>query len=193
MSRPQAVALIVASVVVLAAALILLSRLGSGDGAAVGVESPSPTPASQEETAAYQLFFPGPGGLLHVEERQLPRLQDRKSQAGVLVESLLAGPESGSLQSPFPTGTVVRAIDEGPDGALFVSLGAAESGIEEKSFAMGSRAELLMVYSLVDSLAYNVEGVESVAILWNGAQLPTLAGHVDTSRPLRPSRDWVAR
>ncbi len=44
--------------------------------------------------------------------------------------------------------------------------------------------ELLAVYSLVNSLLFNIEGVDGVQILVEGERLPTLRGHVDLESPL---------
>ena len=39
----------------------------------------------------------------------------------------------------------------------------------------------------------NVPEIESVVLLWNGRQLETFAGHLDTTLPLRSDRDLVRR
>lgn len=63
--------------------------------------------------------------------------------------------------------------------------GVAESPPSDPP-AVGSTAERQIVYSLVNTLALNLPAVERVAILWNGRQRGTFAGHLDTSRPLPP-------
>lgn len=55
-----------------------------------------------------------------------------------------------------------------------------------EGWTTGSQTEILAVQSLVHSIVANFEGVESVQILINGGEVPTFAGHVDLSKPLRP-------
>jgi hypothetical protein len=38
-----------------------------------------------------------------------------------------------------------------------------------------------------------VEEADRVVLLWNGRQASTFAGHVDTTRPLGPAADLIAR
>lgn len=192
MSRRLAALLIAASGLVILVALLLLSGRSRQRDGERGGHGDSATSAESGETETFDLYFPGPGGLLHVEQRRLATTKDPLVQARLLVEALVAGPENESLRGPFPSTTEVRAIDPGPNGSLYVSLVSSPLGPPHR-FDMGSRGELLTLYSLVDSVAYNIEGVERVAILWNGVQPATLAGHVDTSRPLAPSRTWLAR
>lgn len=48
----------------------------------------------------------------------------------------------------------------------------------------GIDSELLAVYSVVNSLQTNLEGVDGVQILIEGDTMPTLRGNVDISKPL---------
>ena len=48
----------------------------------------------------------------------------------------------------------------------------------------GTLTELLTVYTIVDALTVNLPGVQSVQILIDGKEVPTLAGHVDLRQPL---------
>jgi spore germination protein GerM len=56
----------------------------------------------------------------------------------------------------------------------------------------GSRGELLSVYSVVNSLAANFPAVKRVQILVEDRQVPTLAGHVDLTRPLPADMTFLA-
>ena len=57
----------------------------------------------------------------------------------------------------------------------------------------GTRGELLVVYSFVNSILANVSEARGVVLLWNGNQRPTFAGHIDTTRPLPAERKWLAK
>jgi hypothetical protein len=52
---------------------------------------------------------------------------------------------------------------------------------------------MVTVYSLVNSVALNVPAARRVALLWNGTQRQSFAGHLDTSRPLAPDPSLVVR
>ncbi len=153
-------------------------------------------PAIPLDGSAVQLFFPAVDGLLHLEARSLavdPTLElgDRRHRlAHEVVTALLQEPETDGLRRAFDEGTELAQVRISRDGVAIVSLQPGPGSVNR---GLGSRAELLRVYSLVNSLAYSVDGVVSVAIVWAGSQPTTLAGHVDTSRPLLPSLDWVVR
>ena len=53
--------------------------------------------------------------------------------------------------------------------------------------AGGSEAELITVYSVVNSLTANFPAVKRVQILVEDKPAATLAGHVDLTRPLPPT------
>lgn len=57
----------------------------------------------------------------------------------------------------------------------------------------GARAEILMLYSLVNTVLLNTEEAERLVLLWNGQQRSTFAGHFDTTRPLTPKTGLIAR
>ncbi|MEM7357123.1 MAG: hypothetical protein AAF657_40285, partial [Acidobacteriota bacterium] len=59
--------------------------------------------------------------------------------------------------------------------------------------ASGSAREMLTIYSLVNSVLLNFEEVERLVLLWNGGQMRTFAGHMDTRRPLVANLDLIAR
>lgn len=191
MSRRLAGTLIAGSALTLLVLLVLISRalrdresLGGETGAVPTQEKAPPGEAEVE------LFFPGGGGLLYREARSLPFLEDPIDQAKEIVAALIEGPASDSLVRSLPEGTELRSIHRGAEDVLFVSLKAPP---RDNLWSLGSRAELLMTYSLVNSLALNIDGIERIALVWDGVQRSTLAGHVDTTRPLGPSRTWVSK
>ena len=56
----------------------------------------------------------------------------------------------------------------------------------------GSRSELFSVYSVVNSLVVNFPAVRRVQVLVEDRTVPSLAGHVDLSRPLPADMTLVA-
>jgi hypothetical protein len=134
------------------------------------------------------LYFPGPSGLLTPERRSVEPVEGAEAQVRMLVEALLAGPEGESLARPFPEGVTVTQVMVDAGGTAYVDLTAPEEADPPSS---GSMQEMQTVYSLVNTITLNVSGVRRVALLWNGVQRETFAGHLDTSRPLPPDPRMV--
>jgi len=150
---------------------------------------PEDKPVGDLEIRPTLLFFPGNDDVLHVEARELPAASDIKEQASLIARAVLAGPTTDGLQPPLPPGIAVGHLDVSADGAVYLDL---VSETFTKPPARGTRVELLSLYSLVNSIVHNVEGAESVVILWNSRQPVTFGGHIDTSRPVRPEMGLVA-
>lgn len=127
------------------------------------------------------LYFPGEGGRLYGESRMLSPAGDLEQQIQGLVTSLLAGPQNTSLRSPMPESIRLRRAYLTGEDTVVLDL-ESPGGAEPP--AVGSQREMLMVYSLVDTLVLNLDEIERVMLLWNGQQRHTLGGHLDTSRPL---------
>ncbi|HZI63341.1 MAG TPA: GerMN domain-containing protein [Thermoanaerobaculia bacterium] len=146
-------------------------------------------PAGTETRTVANLYFPGEGGLLYAERREIVSAPGAAERARAVVAALLAGPQGAGLQPPFPGGVEVGSVAVVGDVA-FVDLRAPE---QPEPPAGGSLREMLMVYSVVDSVLLNVPEVKRVALLWNGVQRESFSGHLDTTRPLAADTSLVAR
>ena len=102
---------------------------------------------------------------------------------------MVAAPQAKPSRAHLPENVQVGAIFL-LDQTAYVDLVTAEGSPFPTT---GSQQEMLIAYSLVQSLVANFEEVESVVLLLNGRQPTTLAGHLDTTRPLRGQPDWVVR
>lgn len=183
-------------------ALLVLLALCFGAAVGCGGEAsdPNATASSSDRSTAVteilglpvDLYFPTTGGLLAAETRELAPGGQPVDKTRAVVEALLEGPrsEDGGRVRPLPEDIGLLGVYLGPDGVAFVDLGTAEP---REPPAMGSREEMQIVYSLVNSVTLNVAEVRRVVLLWNGNQRPTFAGHLDTSQPLAPNTDLVAR
>ncbi|AXA36886.1 MAG: hypothetical protein D6691_09535 [Candidatus Hydrogenedentota bacterium] len=100
-------------------------------------------------------------------------------RARAIATRLIEGRDAAFLRSPIPAGTKLNAVFV-TGNLVIVNL--------SKEFVNNLRPnvddELLAVYSLVNSLLFNIEGVDGVQILVEGERLPTLRGHVDLESPL---------
>ena len=189
MSR-RAAALLVGAVAVLAA-LALAWWWAAGrpatDAPGIGDEPRRDGPV---ETAVAELYFPNTAGWLGAESRELPAAASAEERAAQVVAALLEGPGEPGLQGPLGEGVELASLHLSDDGVAYVDLTAAQQPMPPVS---GSRGELLVVYSLVNSVLANVPEARGVVLLWNGSQRPTFAGHVDTTRPLPLESKWLAR
>lgn len=177
----------------------VLTEVGSGDGieSEDGAESMAEaTLEDVQEGEPLRLYFPAADGFLHLEARAVPEPDPssdlevlRHERAVAVAEALVTAPESGELFPVFDEGTSVDQVRLDPGGIAIVSLSPAPGSVNRGS---SSRMELLRVYSVVNSLAESVPGVSSVILVWAGQQPTTLGGHVDLTRPIKPSRRWIA-
>ncbi len=190
MKRPVWIA--VAAVALAAAAVLFLwRREAAREGEAVTEQTEPAGDADSQATAdgvAAELYFPGRGGRLYPERREVPAGDRAETRIAGLVEALISGPRDGDLEPPLPRSVAV--------GAVYLMDGEVVLGLESperRPPASGSQREMLAVYSLVNTVLLNVEGAERLVLLWNGRQPMTFAGHLDTARPLVANRALIAR
>lgn len=191
MSRRHAL-IAAAALLVSVAAIILGWRIGQGRGGPVEtarMESSELT-AIEGQTTTVELFFPGPGGRLFAEEREIPPQDDLLAKVRLILDELLAGPDSEDLFPALPPEVTVDWLHLNPAGIFYVDL--KFSG-EVPFPAWGSRQEMLAVYSIVNTILTSAPEISSVVLLRNGQQRPTFAGHLDTSRPLLDNPKLVAQ
>lgn len=104
---------------------------------------------------------------------------DLSEKARRIVVSLLEGERNVGMKTVIPDGTSLINLFIN-DRQVVVNLSAhMVSNLEG-----GMDAELLAVYAVVNSLLFNLEGIESVQLLVESEKLPTLAGHIDIYTPL---------
>jgi hypothetical protein len=191
MSRRHALFAAAAILVSLAAIIIgwKISQGRQGPDDIQQTESSELTP-DEGETRVVELFFPGPGGRLFAEEREIPPQDDLLAKVRLILDGLLAGPETEDLFPALPPEVTVDWLHLNPAGIFYVDL--KFSG-EVPFPAWGSRQEMLAVYSIVNTLLTSSPEIRSVVLLRNGQQRPTFAGHLDTSRPLVGNQQIVAQ
>jgi spore germination protein GerM len=122
------------------------------------------------------------------EEREVAFSPDLAQQVRTVVEELAKGPTGAGLAPTLATGTRVLEVFVRAGGVVYVNLsGEARAGLPG-----GSRAELLTVYSLVNTIVTNFPATSKVQILVDDQAQPSLGGHVDLSRALPPDMTLVA-
>ena len=162
-----------------------------GEESAAEEATPAPVEAAQREAGRrinVRLYFEAPDrdGLLP-EEREVALSSDLARQVRTVVQELAKGSTTGLLPT-LPAGTRVLEVFVQARGVAYVDLSSeAASGLPG-----GSRAELLTVYSVVNTIVTNFPSVSRVQIVVNDQPTGSLGGHIDLSRPLPPDMTLVA-
>lgn len=186
--------------VVLAALLLFLVVLviiyvnlgGTAEPKPTRFVSSGPDESESEESEEPQtiiLFFPSEhDSLLHREEREIMPESSIALQAKRIIAELLSGSRLGYL-SPIPPETRLRELYITEEGVAYVDFSRE---IMDKHLS-GSSAEMSTIYSIVNSIAYNLEPIKKVFILVDGGERKTLGGHIDLTNPFQPVYDIVAK
>ena len=149
---------------------------------------PTEAPAEVRRTINVKLLFEEPGGAWLVpEERSVAYHASLSRQLRAVVDELLRGSQAGKV-SPLAVGARVQEVFVTARGVAYVDL--------SKEIATaplpGATAEMLAVFSLVNSITMNFPAVKRVQILIDGRMAETLGGHVDLSQPLLPDPTLLA-
>ncbi len=167
------------------AALLLLAACRAGEKSARDAHADA---ANRVTTRPVLLYFEGPDGLLAPQRREIPIPESDDAAIHPLLNALLAGPMDAALPKPLPDGTIVRGAFVLPEGTAVVDLGGRTL---QEGWQTGSHAELMAAYAIVQTAVANLPSVKRVHILVGGERAPTLAGHLDLARPLRPLPDLL--
>ena len=164
------------------------SEEGVEEGAAAHVATePEPADGVAQKITVKLFFLAADQPALLIEDRDVAYSADLGQQVRTVVEELIKGPQKG-LVATLPAETKVIDAFVTPAGVAYVDLSKEAA----QKHAGGSRGELLSVYSVVNSLAASFPPVKRVQILVEDRQVPTLAGHVDLTRPLPADMTFLA-
>ncbi len=122
--------------------------------------------------------------LLVAEKRYVYKEDDAAEQAKEVVKALLDGSKTGKVNT-FPAKVALRDVKLDKDGVARVNFSADLI----KWHPGGSTAEMATIYSLTNTLTANVADIQSVKIVVEGKELPSLGGHISTMHPFRPDQD----
>jgi len=139
-------------------------------------------PETKESVSARSgvLFFGSSDGTTLVREgRELDSCADQNDCLSDLLEELLSGPV-GNLQTVIPeSSALVSATIEGETVVIDLNSSFAEDLLS------GSNAEMLAVYSIVNTVALNFPTTKSVKINIAGNSKAVLR-HLELAEPLQP-------
>jgi spore germination protein GerM len=129
------------------------------------------------------LYFESESMRLAPEQRELALPEKAAAAIPIVVRELLQGPRDQRLARTFPEGVGMRGAFSLPDGTAVIDFSSPE-GIEH--WSIGSHAELMAVYSVVETLTQNFKEVDRVRFVVNGQPSETFAGHVRVDQALTP-------
>jgi hypothetical protein len=136
-----------------------------------------------------RLWFEAESRRLAPETRELALPETDGEALKPLLQALLEKSDEADPR-PVPAGIEVRAGYLLPEGTAIVDLGGP---LFAGGWKTGSDAEVMLIYSVVQTATDNLPSVRQVQILLNGHPADTLAGHVSIEHPLRPIPGLVVR
>ena len=148
--------------------------------------APPSAPVAAGRKIKVRLFYVSEDGTRLIgADREVP-FGEGVDQAREIIKAQVA-PVTEPLASAIPAGTTLRSLFITAHGEAYVDLSREVASAHPG----GTLNEILTVYTIVDALTANLPGVQSVQLLVDGKEVPTLAGHVDLGRPLVKNLAWV--
>jgi len=139
----------------------------------------APSGQSGEGSRSATLFFAAEGTRLAREAREIEPCENETACLESVLDELLNGPV-GEYEETVPEGTTVSAVRIEGNMATIEFSSAFSDGM-----LSGSSAEMLAVYSVVDTVAVNFPQIQKVKINVDGNEAVVLR-HLDLSDPLEP-------
>ncbi len=141
---------------------------------------------SVERREVLLYFSDREGGYLIGERRKILKKDALREEAKETVIELIKGPE-GKLLRTLPPRTKLLNLQVNDAGLAKVDFNQALS----KDHPGGSSAEMMTVYSIVNSLALNFPRIKRVQILIDGKPIETITGHLSLSQPISPKLELI--
>ena len=113
------------------------------------------------------------------ERREIPRTGRVEEEAKETVVELIKGPK-GKLIPTLPPRTRLLTLQMDKNGVAKVNFDQTFS----KEHPGGSSAEMLTLYSIVNSLTLNFPQIKRVQILVDGKAAESIAGHISLKQPV---------
>jgi hypothetical protein len=122
-----------------------------------------------------KVFFPGMQEdiILSGEDQTIFRSAELANRARQILRKLLEGPKKAGLYPSLPKDTKLQEVFIDGMGLAYVDFSSPISA----NHPGGMLNEQATVYSIVNSLTYNLPEIRQVKILVGGAEKETLAGH----------------
>jgi germination protein M len=179
------------------AAVLLLLRQERGVVPRTAVKKPNivkeqkkeETKEQKEEEKNVILYFSDEDEEYLIGEKKRITKKDRvEEEAKELVAELIRGPK-GKLIPTLPSQTRLLSLRIDEEGLAKVSFSKAFT----TDHPGGSSAEIMTVYSIVNSLTTNFPQIKRVQILVDGKEIESIAGHLSLKRPVASKADLIKK
>ncbi len=141
----------------------------------------APTPQVQQPSGSRSavLFFVADGSRLAREAREMEPCEGPEACLKSVLDELVNGPV-GELEEALPDGSVLKSVRIAGDTAMVDLNQTFADGLPS-----GSSAEMMAVYSIVDTVCINFPEIARVKLSIEGVEQAGLR-HLDLSEPLTP-------
>ena len=145
-------------------------------------EAGAPLYEATDPPVEVRLFFPGTNNdvLLRTRNSTIFSSTEVANRARQVVDLLIDGAGDPGLFGDLPSGTRVNELFTSDNGIAYVDFNSAIS----LNHPGGILPEQSTIYSIVNSLVYNLPEIHAVMILIDGVEKETLAGHCLLLLPL---------
>lgn len=134
-----------------------------------------------------KLYFADPNSdYLMAERRKIPRAFTQKQRITKTIEELITGPK-GTLIRTLPLHTTLKNVHIDNDRVVWLDF----SDHLSRDHPGGSSAEIITVYSIVNTVLLNFTEETKVRILIDSLEIETLAGHIDCSKPFVANKEFA--
>ena len=133
-------------------------------------------------------FSDSEGEYLIGEKRKILGKNEAEEEAKETIVELIKGPK-GKLIPTLPPRSRLLTLKISDAGVAKVNFNAALS----RDHPGGSSAEMMTVYSIVNSLALNFPRIKRVQILIDGKPIETITGHLSLRQSIPPKPDLIKR
>jgi spore germination protein GerM len=143
---------------------------------------PQPLYAPTDPPMSVKLFFPAAAGdvLLIAEDQTIFRSGEIANRARQILQKLQDGPQGETMLPSMPKETKLQDLFISEQGTAYLNFSNAIA----TNHPGGVLNEMATIYSIVDSLTYNLPEIKDVKILIGGVEKETLAGHCLLLLPL---------
>ena len=141
-----------------------------------------PLYAPTDPPVTVKMFYPAASGdpLLITEDQTIFKSGEVANRVKQILDKLEQGPHGNSMMPSMPKDAKVQDLFITEQGTAFINFSNAIAA----NHPGGVMNELATIYSVVDSITYNLPEIKEVKILIGGVEKETLAGHCLLLLPL---------
>ncbi len=143
------------------------------------VKMPEKKVAVKEKKVVTLFFSEEEGEYLVGEKREIPKRDRVEEEARETIAELIRGPQ-GAFIPTVPSRAKLLTLQIDAQGLAKVNFDQALS----REHPGGSSAEMLTLYSIVNSLTLNFPQIKRVQILIDGKAAESIAGHISLKHPV---------